>query len=187
MKSVAIKELKVPELVELTSNRDILLDCDFDYEESEKQQLDIKWYFNDDPTPFFFWVPFRMAKPQLIGETFKGHVDLDHTVHADRFKRHRAILIKRPTIELSGTYTCKVSTFEDEDVRKKPMIIYCKICPILTWSFVELTFELYFQHRRLRSFFNRRVSLRATRLTSAAPRPGFILSLRSSSLKGRSK
>jgi hypothetical protein len=27
---------------------------------------------------------------------------------------------------LSGIYTCKVSTFLDEDIRRKRMVIYCK-------------------------------------------------------------
>ena len=68
MWSVEIRELKVPELVEL-SPEDIVLDCDFDYDESEKSQLDIKWYFNDEPSPFYQWIPSSRAKPQLIGET----------------------------------------------------------------------------------------------------------------------
>ena len=67
VQSVEIKELKVPELVEL-SPEDIVLDCDFDYDESEKSQLDIKWYFNNEPSPFYQWIPSSRAKPQLIGQ-----------------------------------------------------------------------------------------------------------------------
>ena len=116
----------VPELVELGSE-DILLDCDFDYIESEKYQLDIKWYFNGEPSPFFQWVPGQMSKPQIIGERFRDHVDVDHSVHTDSYKSHRALLLKRPSLELSGVYTCKVSTFLDEDVRRKRMVVYCKL------------------------------------------------------------
>ena len=61
---VEILELKVPELVEL-SPEDILLDCDFEYEEQEREQLDIKWYFNDSPSPFFQWVPGQLKRPQV--------------------------------------------------------------------------------------------------------------------------
>ena len=115
----------MPELVELGSE-DIVLDCDYDYREDEKYQLDIKWYFNGEHTPFYQWVPGRMAKPQLIGDKFKDHINLDYTVHQDAYKRHRALHIKKPTVELSGTYTCKVSTFRDEDIKRKRMMIYCK-------------------------------------------------------------
>ena len=121
-----IRELSVPSMVELGSEN-ILLDCDFDYNDTERIQLDIKWYFEDEPSPFYQWVPEQMARPQIIGEKFRQHIDLDHvTVHTDSHKKHRALLLKRPTTELSGSYTCKVSTFVSEDVRRKKMIVYCK-------------------------------------------------------------
>ena len=123
---MVIRELDVPSLVEYGSEN-ILLDCDFDYDENEKVQLDIKWYFNSEPTPFYQWVPEKMARPQIIGDKFKHHVDLDHVVHSDSHKRHRALLLKRPTTELSGVYTCKVSSFISEDIRRKRMTVYCKL------------------------------------------------------------
>ena len=65
----------------------------------------------------------------VIGERFRNHVDLDHVVQhvSDSHKKHRALLLKRPTTELSGLYTCKVSTFVSEDVRRKKMTVYCKL------------------------------------------------------------
>ena len=130
-----IRELSVPPMVELGSEN-ILLDCDFDYNDTERIQLDIKWYFEDEPSPFYQWVPEQMARPQIIGEKFRQHIDLDHvTVHTDSHKKHRALLLKRPTTELSGSYTCKVSTFVSEDVRRKKMIVYCKF---LQKSFFQL-------------------------------------------------
>lgn len=64
----------------------------------------------------------------MIGELFRQHLDLDYAVRdtRDRFKMHRALLLRRPTLELSGTYTCKVSTFVDEEIRRKRMTIYGK-------------------------------------------------------------
>ena len=122
---VKIRELSVPSMVELGSEN-ILLDCDFDYNDTERIQLDIKWYFEDEPSPFYQWVPEQMARPQIIGEKFRQHIDLDHVVHTDSHKKHRALLLKKPTTELSGSYTCKVSTFVSEDVRRKKMIVFCK-------------------------------------------------------------
>ena len=124
--AVKIRELSVPEVVELGSEN-ILLDCDFDYDAGERVQLDIKWYFNNEPTPFYQWVPEKMSRPQIIGDKFQNHVDLDHEVlHQDTHKKHRALLLKKPTTQLSGLYTCKVSTFISEDIRRKRMIVYCK-------------------------------------------------------------
>ena len=61
---VDILELSVPELVELGSEN-VVLDCDYDYDEREKMELDIKWYFNDSPSPFFQWVPGQLKRPQV--------------------------------------------------------------------------------------------------------------------------
>jgi len=121
--AVRIRELNVPALVE-DGSENILLDCDYDYEENEKVQLEIKWYFNSEPTPFYQWVPEKNARPQIIGDKFRHHVDLDHVVHTDSHKRHRALLLKRPTTELSGVYTCKVSSLISEDTQRKRMIVY---------------------------------------------------------------
>merc|ERR1719510_925108 len=93
--SVKIRELSVPSVVELGSEN-ILLDCDFDYDADEKVQLDIKWYFNSEPSPFYQWVPEKMSQPQIIGEKFRKHVDLDHVAHNDSHKRHRALLLIKP-------------------------------------------------------------------------------------------
>lgn len=122
--AVRIRDLIVPKIFELGTEDHILLDCDFEYEPSEKYQLDIKWYFNNEPSPFIQWVPGQMSRPQLIDERWRGHVNLNHSVHADAFMRHRALLLTNPTLDLSGIYTCKVSTFLDEDIRQKKLTIY---------------------------------------------------------------
>ena len=54
----------MPKLVELGSEN-VVLDCDYDYDEREKMELDIKWYFNDSPSPFFQWVPGQLKRPQV--------------------------------------------------------------------------------------------------------------------------
>ena len=146
---VKIRELSVPSMVELGSEN-ILLDCDFDYNDTERIQLDIKWYFEDEPSPFYQWVPEQMARPQIIGEKFRQHIDLDHVVHTDSHKKHRALLLKKPTTELSGSYTCKVSTFVSEDVRRKKMIVFCKFKKnfnffyLMNWKWLILWRKLLF-------------------------------------------
>jgi len=131
IQAVKIRELRVPAFVELNDNNineDILLDCDFDYEESEGQHLDVKWYFNGEETFFYQWLSGH--KPQLIdsefGRMFRNHLDLEHVVSGsdDPLKKHRALLLKKPTVALSGVYECKVSTLYSEDRQHKEMKIY---------------------------------------------------------------
>ena len=124
---VQIREMRVPSVVESGKKNHVILDCDYDISsESEGQQVDVKWFFRNDPEPFFQWLPGRA--PQAKGNLFSnGRLDLTYEVEGgNRFQKHRALKIMRPTTELSGTYRCKVSSFLDEDFMQKEMIIYCK-------------------------------------------------------------
>nr|XP_040569180.1 uncharacterized protein LOC121118656 [Lepeophtheirus salmonis] len=115
--------MRVPAVVESGREPHVILDCDYDIGDNEGSQIDVKWYFKDDPQPFYQWLPGR--NPQTIGDLFKGRIDLSFVVdEKNGFKRHRAIKIIRPTTELSGTYRCKVSSFVDEDFETKRMTVY---------------------------------------------------------------
>ena len=118
--------MRVPTAIESGSQSHVILDCDYDLSDSEGGQVDVKWFFRDDPQPFFQWLPGR--PPQAIGELFEnGRLDLSYEVAGgNEFQKHRALKIMRPTTELSGTYRCKVSSFIDEDFMQKKMIVYCK-------------------------------------------------------------
>ena len=50
---VQIRDLRVPPAVESGSQPHVILDCDYDLSETESSQVDVKWYFRDDPQPFF--------------------------------------------------------------------------------------------------------------------------------------
>lgn len=123
---VEIKDMRVPRMVESGSQPHVILDCDYDLRDTEGTQVDVKWYFRDDPQPFFQWLPGR--NPQTIGDLFRDRIDLTYEVaNSDEFRKHRALKILKPTTELSGMYRCKVSSFVDEDFMQKPMIVYGKI------------------------------------------------------------
>ena len=88
-------------------------------------QVDVKWFFKDNPQPFFQWLPGH--KPQTIGDIFHDRIDLNYEVAgSDQFRKHRAIKLLNPTTEFSGMYRCKVSSFVDEDFMQKPMTVYGK-------------------------------------------------------------
>ena len=122
--SVEIHELNVPKTVE-EGSENILLDCNFNYNESEADQLEVKWYFNQDPAPFCQWIAGRSdSTPQLIGSKFVDKVDLSYTSGSNNHTKYRALLLHKPTTSMSGTYTCKVSTFESEAVAQANMMVY---------------------------------------------------------------
>jgi hypothetical protein len=49
--TVEIVDLVVPSVVEVGSEN-VVLDCNYQFEESEASELEVKWYFNEDPSPF---------------------------------------------------------------------------------------------------------------------------------------
>ena len=122
--AVEIHELVVPGVVE-EGSENVLLDCNFSYNSSETDQLEIKWYFNQDPAPFCQWIAgVPDTRPQLIGELFEDKVDLEYVGGATKETKYRALLLHRPTTAMTGTYTCKVSTLESEAVAHAKMLVY---------------------------------------------------------------
>lgn len=81
----------------------------------------MQWYFEDDASPVYQWIPGK--RPQDLG-LFKGRINVDYRASEDPIKRHRALVINRPTVELSGRYRCKVATVEDEVSAIRTMIVY---------------------------------------------------------------
>ena len=103
--------------LEFGSQNEVILQCDYDISDSEKGQLDLKWYFNDEVTPFLQWIPGGDRRPQLIEPTpFLGHVDLNYKIEntEDENKVYKDLKILDLTPQMAGNYACKVSTFEDE-------------------------------------------------------------------------
>jgi len=122
VRSVSIVTLATPAAQK--AGQELILDCDFDFEESEAAQLDLKWYFNGSPVPIYQWVPSLDMGPQVIDQMFKDNLDLTYQAHTDKMKRHRALHILNPDERFSGNYKCKVSTFVDEDSHENDVTIY---------------------------------------------------------------
>jgi len=106
------------------AGQELVLDCEFEFEESEATQLDLKWYFNGSPVPIYQWVPSLDLGPQVIDQMFKDNLDLTYQAHSDKLKKHRALHILNPDERFSGNYKCKVSTFVDEDSHENDVTIY---------------------------------------------------------------
>ena len=118
-----ITELSVPSTVLNGSVKSIILDCVYslDTPNNTASGLVVKWYHNRSPAPIYQWIPGY--PPQAFG-LLRGHVNLGHVISNDRQMRHRAIQLLRPRPELSGEFTCKVSTWSGLDTATKRMTIY---------------------------------------------------------------
>ncbi|VEN51280.1 unnamed protein product, partial [Callosobruchus maculatus] len=116
--SVKINRLQVPEIAQLGES--VVLDCDYTLEESKDEGLVVKWFFNEIPTPIYQWIPDK--RPQEIG-ILKGRLNLNYSASKDTRTIHRALHILSTGPDLSGNYTCLVSTFNSEDRKTKSMLV----------------------------------------------------------------
>ncbi|KPJ01027.1 hypothetical protein RR46_05292 [Papilio xuthus] len=98
--SVRIINIRVPEVIEYGTRDAVTLDCD--YVTKNVTGLVVKWFYNDRSQP----------------------LDLTYKVSQNPYMKHRALRILQPGTELTGNYTCVVSTFLAEDEKTRPMTIF---------------------------------------------------------------
>ena len=118
--AVTITSINVPPAVE-NGSAPIVLDCDYVMADHEKQGLVVQWFLRDLPVPVYQWIPGK--RPQDNGP-LKGRLNLEYRASDDPYRRHRALQIVEPSVELSGQYRCKVASFENEDQASSSLVIY---------------------------------------------------------------
>lgn len=119
--AVEIRRLSVPKWVE-NGTDSVILDCEYVYNENDFR-LVVKWFFNDNLEPVYQWIPeLNMRHTSGI---LQGRLDLDFSVNTvDAYSRYRALKVLDPTTELSGKYTCLVSSLAGQDSREQNMTVY---------------------------------------------------------------
>jgi len=117
--SVTLHDILGPSEVQNNSRPYVLLDCDFSINISEREGMILKWYLNGKT--IYQWIPPR--RPQGLG-ALRGKINLDYDASPDPWQRHRGLYIYSPSIEMSGDYTCKISTLENEVYKTKRMTVY---------------------------------------------------------------
>lgn len=120
--AVKIVKIVVPEIIQYGVQDAVILDCDYVYG-NNTSGLVVKWFFRNKTRPVYQWIVNQ--KPQDMG-ILRGRVDLLYRASNDPYKMHRAMRIVKPNTDISGEYTCVVSTFMEEDQRTKQMIVFGK-------------------------------------------------------------
>ena len=99
----------------------LVFHCDYKVEEDKIPELDIKWYYNDSPSPFMVFLPQHWNQPQILEDNLRDIIEMDVETGG------RVWSMKNVTSEHSGLYTCKVSTNSDEVLYRKRVTIQSKI------------------------------------------------------------
>lgn len=119
--TIKIHELKVPDVTK--QGKSVILDCDYSLEETDHKGLVVKWFFNQEPYPVYQWIPGSKMAPQGLG-ILKDKLNLDYKASENENMMYRALHILEPSAELSGEYTCVVSSFHNEDKQTKKMVVF---------------------------------------------------------------
>lgn len=101
----------------------MILDCEYEISPNETGFV-LKWVLND--MPIYQWIPSGPGVPHAVGN-FKGKIDTNYTVSKDKHYKHRALLITKPTWNMTGTYGCDVQTFQAKDKRSAHLQIIGKL------------------------------------------------------------
>ncbi|VVC92033.1 unnamed protein product [Leptidea sinapis] len=118
LRAVKIVKISVPDIIQYGVQDAVVLDCDYTIG-NDTSGLMVKWFFKNKARPVYQWI--MSQKPQDMG-ILRGRVDLTYRASNDPLKMHRALRIVKPNTDISGDYTCVVSTFMEEDSRTKQMI-----------------------------------------------------------------
>ncbi|KAG8196119.1 hypothetical protein JTE90_007855 [Oedothorax gibbosus] len=135
---VEIRRLSVPRWIQNGTEDSVVLDCDYAYNENDFR-LVVKWFFQDNTEPVYQWIP--ALKKKHISETLKNRIDLNFSVTTKHeYSRYRAIKILRPTTELSGKYTCVVTSFAGQDSKEQVMTVFVP-ANVFDLSYIETSYK----------------------------------------------
>ena len=59
-----------------------------------------------------------------VAPQFRKHISNGYLSNSGELTKHSALYLRRLTTELSGRYSCKVSSVHEEDFKSKDFIIY---------------------------------------------------------------
>ncbi|XP_032667602.1 uncharacterized protein LOC116842462 isoform X1 [Odontomachus brunneus] len=119
-RQLIIKSVNVPAVVKAGDTDYVILDCDYDLENTSSSGLVVKWYFSSNEL-FYQWIYGR--NPQAT-ELARKYVDLTYKASDDPYTEYRAMKLNKPGVDLTGEYTCVISTFEDERTANASMVVY---------------------------------------------------------------
>ncbi|XP_012280756.1 uncharacterized protein LOC105699911 isoform X2 [Orussus abietinus] len=117
---LVIKSINVPSSVMAGETDHVILDCDYDLENTSKDGLVVKWFLNTEDL-VFQWI--HGSKP-LASEIVAKYIDLDYKASNDSGTMYRAMKLNNPDTKLTGEYTCVISTFTDEQTSSKLMVVF---------------------------------------------------------------
>jgi len=85
------------------------LDCEYNLKDNLTDLLEVTWFHNDHKI-VYKWIPSHNNR-KVYG-VLEDRIDMDFTLSSVPWEKYRGFRILKPTTEVSGNYTCDVSTKE---------------------------------------------------------------------------
>ena len=120
--SLEINSLLIPS--NALEGENVTFHCDYSVDPSKLAELDIKWYLGKSPSPFLVFLPFLQTEPQVVDPRFRQKIVFSDGVVGSWFR------LVNVSTDMSGLYTCKVSTNLEEKIQRKRMTVYSK-CTVM--------------------------------------------------------
>ncbi len=123
--AVKILRHSIPRMVDASNTSELILDCEYVYD-SNDLMLVVKWFHNNSPEPIYQWIPDRGVR--YVGELLKQRFDMNYSVNPnDIYSKFRALKLRNNiTVDLSGNFSCLVSSLAGQDGRQGQMVVYGK-------------------------------------------------------------
>jgi len=143
--------LRGPRAVSLYSS--LTLTCSLTTQAGELSQLDIKWYKDQDQTPFLQWIPSLSRKPQILEQSrsVAGNVKVQFRRYnvskkstSGRQRIEQMVVFENITTEMSGDFHCRVATFSQELIRSLKISVFGLYSPYrIFWTGGHSVFSLF--------------------------------------------
>lgn len=146
---LTIKGVNIPSTVKAKDTDYVILDCDYDLEDTPSNGLVVKWFFNANEVAYQ-WI---YGRDPLAGDITRKYVDLKYKASDNPYTTYRAMKLNKPGIDLSGEYKCVISTFADEQSASASMLVYCKYFIINLWSFMRFISNIILWFRDFLLFY----------------------------------
>ncbi|XP_051174876.1 uncharacterized protein LOC127290395 [Leptopilina boulardi] len=120
---IRIKSLELPTLLQ-TGSHPVKFICVYELLNTDSGIV-IKWYHNEKQ--IYEWIP--PLAPRDMG-IMNGLIEYPWE-NINRPHSHSILEIKNITTNLSGVYTCKISTFQDEDSKSANVTVYVPVNKVM--------------------------------------------------------
>ena len=101
---------------------EVVMVCRYEVDEESVTELDIKWYLDSSPSPWLVHLPHHWSEAHVLADTRPTrHVSQVYSNQTETVVRLTGL-----TEELSGVYTCKVSTNTQETRARARLTVLSK-------------------------------------------------------------